>query len=734
MSISDSLFQFATGFSDGILMHASKIHELDCHQGANPLLVAGIQIEQAIYALYAIDNVINTLANPLILNSFSLGQNFILNASIQNACSYAAIAFIAYAGWARDNQKPAVTFKEKMIVFVNDHAGNISQIIVLISAVAECILGNPIKGSATLMMFGIGYLDRNGYFKWEFRLFFSKKVVPIVNMFTLITGDTLKKVIAAFELAVHFSTIAQKPFLLLDRAITKMRGNIYPPIELTLPKEVPDEKIGEPKFTADELLNFDLSIPLELDYSHLQRIIKYEIDVDAKFETLKSLLDQIGFEGEAFTRLVNKIEKDSRFERALANLITDNPHLEKVKREGKAWQSFVFEYGRSQLHSFVATLKKTEKTKTDSRNLETTLLDNPDELARVLKLVKKLSYQGDSRDLEAFLTLLKPYEGMAANPVDLGPALKPALFVVSHIESLLKIIDQSKIEKEKMNAKCEAQNLLSILMTEGGAYCAQGIHDAVMDCFGRILSQGKGTASLQTLLDVMAQMIREQGFNQLYALFLANKISLYEDRHLFQAIKNGLGLGIGLPRTQVPDVRELVISILNTTWRTIFWSSNAKNSILKEITNLETQLKNMSLDLAQADQSNWIILRTAKKINVRLKTFWLTISIGHLKVMQNINEATFQYNAETLIECAQSHMENPKQRSQYQDWWMNYAAKIAGNNGKLWKKLNKEILMNLTDGKMMNSKLTPKFLTIMLIEMDFIKKPHEILKPIVVSI
>lgn len=802
MSITDSLFQFATGFSDGVAMNHQRVDELDFHQGTNALFAGVFQIGQAFYALDAIDSLIKKIATPLIFHSF--------NQNIQTICTYSTLAFIAYAGYARDNAKAAVTFKEKTIGFINDHAGTISQTIVIISAIAECALGNWIQGGATLFMMGVGYLDRNGYIKWEFRLLLSnKKIVPIVNCFQLFfSKSTLKKVFAAVTLALRFSPSAQKPFFWMDRQITNWYGNIYPPIEETVPNETTVPLDSNPQFTADELFAFDPKVDqLEIDFTHLQRAIKCDFNVNAKFETLNSLLDDIGFEGEAFTKLISKIENDDRFKRALAYLMTYHSHLENVSQEGKAWEAFVFEYGRSQLKALSDTLQKTEKYQEKEKELlplanklsfqgtsedfkafllqllrQTSLEIHPEdtlkpalfthlesllqtanlfiekdesfrkflanliakepyfkmvkqegevwdifaleygkrqlkllikaqknsnEQKRLLQIVHGLSYSGDSKDLEAFLQLLEQDKTMEANAEDLQPTVKPALLVVSHLESLLQTMTTTKNAEEKQNAKLDAQNLLSTLMVEGGKYCAQGIHDTIFECVGRINGQGNENIGLQASLDIVAQIIREQGFNQLYGQLFASELSLYEDRHLFRVIKDSQGLGLGLSRTTVPNILELFIAILISPFRPLFWMSNAKNIISRKIQILEDKLNEAGWDF-QLDQSNWKIIQIAKKIKFYFKALPMAFSIVRLQRRQERFESNFNYNATTVIECAQSHLLNPKQRNQYVDWWQNYLSKFEDDERL------EQILHNLS---------YKKYLTIMLIEMGFIKKP-----------
>jgi len=750
------------GFGTAHLMHQSKKSEDTITQGKNYVLAAPQVLVQTNIAFSQLAEVISKIAaihpSGIITFSLSLFTSFPARLTMVVTVVFSALhrndqfknfsekyndilkqyqpSLIPYIGLNSD----VSPLKDKIFIFISTHSGNISQVVVTICAVAKYALGAEKEAISTLVIMGIGYMDRKGILPERVSVFFNDNLTNIANVSTIIFGSPLQKVIGLINLSLSSGIIMQKISCMIDNRVVNFfasHGIFYPTLESLEKKEDPSSKA---KLSAKDILNFDETKPTRVDSSHVRRGVSVAGNSNAEFKTLNTLFNKIGFEGYALTRMVSKIQSDDRFikefltkSEVTKKLLSDNltpkgeklwesalskskeldfetlePIYKQIKPESKAiWEKALFEYGKIQLGLFVENISGKKQPKGD--------------LSGIIKT------------REACKT------------------------VISFMEDQHKILeDQVSDEKIKRFAKLHVQNLLSTLLVEGGDYCVTGIEGAVRACMDAVLQENGGNGTVQGRLDVMAQNARNHLFGQMYGLVTdKNFNAAFEfiqasDRHTFNQLKSVYGAGLGLDLSaaqndkaiEIAKFDSLLIPTLYPISRIPFWNTDLS---VEEATE---KLKTASIKLTHGvnsiseiyknnSKSNWKLIRAVQKtIAIAPKALELfgnsLIPISLCGIIEFNNKTDFAYNEKMLITRAKEMIDQKTITiSDYTDWWREYVIKVSNGDENLKDELMLEILYNPTDGFMkptfdIKGNITgqivnEKYLKIMLIEMGFLK-------------
>jgi len=672
INAASNIIPLATGFQTGYQMHKNAKAEKIVTQGQNYILGSIAQVTQGYLAFSEVTSVISKIlslhpttkmfSKPLSYLLFVPGCALItltiIPAALFRNDKFTEIANFVNGYLPKNWQiNPTVTDQQKKeFVFISNYSGDISQIITAVCSVASFALGFRNEAIGTLAVMGIGYLDRKGILNERVSFFLNENLSTITNIASIILGSPLQKALGLTNLVTSSDFIMKKVSYYIEDRIKPAfvaKGIHYPSLKST------EEKIDattNDKFKVDEILGFDSTVtadqldkmddkalsaffkkienepkfnnflkcegkelnkeferassnfprsdlheldkdvfklspdgktiwkkiilafgtkegknftrPLEIDPSHVQRTFKLDLNSDAKYQTLNDLFDKIGFEGKALDLLIKNIGSDDRFIKEY--LIDENNQalrdLEKIKHEPqgkKDWEKALLGYGKNQLATFVKALT------------------------------------GEQLPV-----------GVNSGINDVRKSSK---FLIAHLENLhKKIEDKQTSDADKDSAKNEAQSIISTLLIQGGGYCFDGVVVAVDVCLNKVLANGYGLSGLQAHLDFMAQEIRTQSFEQMYALVmnplwnpLANLLG-GNDVHMVNLAKRLFSRGVGLDRsaavadggsTKYPLV-ELFFATSLPVIRALIWNNDInKATMINDVKNLKNILETNAADI-----------------------------------------------------------------------------------------------------------------------------------------
>jgi hypothetical protein len=766
--------QVFRGFGTGFLMHQSKKIADTILQGQNAVLACPHQLEQVGRAFLQISDVANK-----IMNLYSCGRLASFSTSaLTSVPVFIAVELTVFVSAMYQNDQyerlisipnffvdelqlpekyrlnPEVSqLTKKVFVWINANAGDASQVIVAVCAVAKYTLGAEKEAITTLIFMGIGYADRKGLLSERLSILFNDNLATIANISIIILGSPLEKLISVINLALSVGAIMEQASFIIDSVIAPYFASediCYPSLRFFGQKPVATPI----KFTADQILNFDPSIPTRVDPASAQRHISIvNSNPNTKFETLNELFEKVGYEGDSLIRLVKKIEQDDRFikeflpkseeiQTLLADCLTpigkqlwmnalagklnyDNlkPIYEEISLAGKAkWEKGLYEHTKKQLSLFVENISGKKQPKGD------------------------LSGIINSRN--------------------------NCKILIAHLEQLYqKIENEDTPAQEKQGLKVLIQNRLNTLAIEGGDYCVTGIERAIRECYNFMLEEGGGFTDIRSHIDYMAQTARTDLFNEGYGRLteLKEYKPFFEtlganDVHVYNQFKQLYGKGLGIDRStalndktvEINALQELVVLVIYPFVRLVFWNIDLEQKRIDERVTEAENLFNVNMievkNIINGPGSDWKAIRIAKNVIQIVPPAFRTIKsvfqlslFGILRLTKQF--ASFPYSEEILIERAKALIGTNISRDDYITWWNNYIDQLCLGNNVVKMGLEAKILENhdydtddmhggdynpnhhfgeeggLFVPKNGQSVANEKYLKIMLIEMGILKKP-----------
>lgn len=190
-SAGQSLFTAAPhigrGLEYGLTLNNFKQLEDSVSAGRNAYLTAAFQLIQVRTAAKMTDNALDLAAGtsmPYVLHGLLYITPPLL-AYVLKTCS------------VEDD-----TLRD-VLILLQDHIGTLCHLVSAVSAVALIVFGNPVLGSVSLVVMGIGVLDRQGILPERVRQIIHEYTQPVLVATGLLVGDYFEMVVSALQIAAY---------------------------------------------------------------------------------------------------------------------------------------------------------------------------------------------------------------------------------------------------------------------------------------------------------------------------------------------------------------------------------------------------------------------------------------------------------------------------------------------------------------------------------------------------
>lgn len=186
----DAVFPLIQGVEYSLVSSEAKRIENSVRAGGNNYLTAAFQTLQATKAAAFIDQV----SEPAGLEPLSWEAKAVI------FLTPALLALLKNSSFLSEKAKSALTFCQ-------DHLGALYQVVAVVSSVALLFFGQTLFAIPSLLVLGIGYMDRNGYLPAAVRQTLHKYNQPLLIATSLFAGGILDKVFAALNFASWCASI-----------------------------------------------------------------------------------------------------------------------------------------------------------------------------------------------------------------------------------------------------------------------------------------------------------------------------------------------------------------------------------------------------------------------------------------------------------------------------------------------------------------------------------------------
>lgn len=166
-----------------------------------------VSLVQSGQTLLASNHIFNVINKVLAINPFGSLNRISRKASILT--QIAIVTPILFSGYYLDDSSKeeisSPSLAGRVSLFINKHAGTISQIAAAISFIALFALGSKKEAVTTLMIMGIGVADRNQLLPKRFSYFFNE-YLPIIGSASgiILAEGKIMKLFCAINLASRF--------------------------------------------------------------------------------------------------------------------------------------------------------------------------------------------------------------------------------------------------------------------------------------------------------------------------------------------------------------------------------------------------------------------------------------------------------------------------------------------------------------------------------------------------
>ncbi len=186
----------------GVALNETRINEND-FQGDNTKTSMEISTFQAVQAYLASSYLLDVIDKVLATNPYGSLKGVSFRASI--LAQIAVITPILFSGYYIDENSKAIASSSlvgRVSLFINEHAGTISQSAAAVSLIALFVLGSKKEAVTTLVVMGIGAADRNKLLPERFSIFFNNYLPMIASASGIVLVDgNIQKLFCA----IHFA-------------------------------------------------------------------------------------------------------------------------------------------------------------------------------------------------------------------------------------------------------------------------------------------------------------------------------------------------------------------------------------------------------------------------------------------------------------------------------------------------------------------------------------------------
>jgi hypothetical protein len=329
-------------------------------------------------------------------------------ATIAMRCVIAVLPFFLGCAIQRGIANDTVRY---ICLFLQDHLGDLCQIVSLVGAVALIVFGNIAVGAASLTFIVLGGLDRYGLFPEKVSYLFRKATIPLMIVSSLLTGGVVEKLFAVISLtAIGYEQYTKWK----NRDVVQDFENR----ETHLKQEQEAFMRAHPELIAQSgaaaVVHSGLLTPetlqqildgyaLQVNPLHLKAAINIKAADTTKLDMLLTQFDAVEWYNENMQGLRTKLLEDDRF-RQLNGVST----IDDLQAKGIRDPALVV-YARKQLEHYINQIK--------ARHIDAGAIHEYDRLENYLKVViDQLALLEDPRDRASYIARLAVEGGQYCGP------------------------------------------------------------------------------------------------------------------------------------------------------------------------------------------------------------------------------------------------------------------------------------------------------------------------------
>lgn len=293
-------------------------------------------------------------------------------------------------------------------LFVQDHLGDLCQLVSLVSAVTLIVFGNIAVGAASLTFIVLGGLDRYGLFPERVSYLFRKATMPLMIVSSLITGGVVEKVFAVLSLAIigyEQYTKCKNRDALKDFETRQARLKQEQEAFMQAHPELrPDAAVLHSGLLTSETLQQILDgRALKVNPLHLKAPIYVQAADTTKLDTLLTQFDAVEWDSENMQGLRTKLLEDDRFRQFKGVTTADD-----LRAKGIRDPDLVI-YTRKQLERFIKQIK--------ARHVSAGAIHEYERLENYVKIIiEQLPRLEDPRDRASYIARLAVEGGQYCGP------------------------------------------------------------------------------------------------------------------------------------------------------------------------------------------------------------------------------------------------------------------------------------------------------------------------------
>ena len=297
-------------------------------------------------------------------------------------------------------------------IFIQNHIGNLCQIVSIVSAVALMAFGNIALGASSLTFMALGILDRY-LFPESVSYLFRKVTMPLCVMTSILTGGLLEKVFATLFLAAtgyeeYYKYQNQDKIRAFENreALLKQEQEAF---ALAHPELLPQEDQTSATVSHSGLLTprvlekiLDKTFPLKVNPLHLKAPITIQAKKTTQLETLLTVFDEVEWDDTNMRDLTAKLLQDDRF-RQFKGVQT----AADLQRKGISNRDLCT-HSRQQLEQFIKQIK--------ARHVEAGAIHEYERLENYLKIIIEQLPNLDPNDRASYIARLAVEGGQYCGP------------------------------------------------------------------------------------------------------------------------------------------------------------------------------------------------------------------------------------------------------------------------------------------------------------------------------
>lgn len=568
--------------------------------------------------------------------------------------------------------------QEKILNFIGEHTGDMVQVASTAIALGKWKWGQKNEAISALAILGTAYLDKKGFLPIRISIVFKNTLPLLFEVGGILVGSRFAKLSATLSLIMRVAPpILLKVSVVLDYYFAKYmksKGIVYP----TLTEVEPGKGRAEsttPILSKKEIDQINETTRLLVNPSHAQQQVKIDIDVTGvKYETLQEIWNEIDWmdkDNDGFKLLESRVLDEDKWKKE-----SWTPEQESILNiSGEERKKIIINWAKEKLDLFVA----------------------------------HISYD--------------PMKNIGKRPHgDLANYDKTQLKAKISIKYMQLIREQIKKAsgKNKKELEYQLKHMLLTFALQGGDHCVFGISEASRNNFIHTLSKAKDPSvqpkNWRMILDLKLAEKRAGIF--LYAVASLMPGAKLNDLHAANSLKRQLGYGLGLDMEDALNDSLVSISASAEIVAKVFWI-HGRYGFWQNAYN-EEKIKVDFEKLSNVRKPKGATELFKSVVNNCKTNFIMMGAIAREMLDKAYDDNAIISEFEALLG------EGSISTSQVNDWWSSYLKKAD------CEELTEAVIDFKTGAVIQDRKglitFPRKWLKVMLIEMGYLKKEHQITK------